>query len=85
MDTETRKRLVRRLQIVEGHVRAIQRMVDEGAYCIDTIKQICATGAQNLIWIRLHGTYLDGNDGFTAKPKAACKTSTAAPACCCWA
>jgi len=37
---------------------------------IDTIKQICATGAQNLIWIRLHGTYLDGNDGFTAKPKA---------------
>jgi len=36
---------VRRLQIVEGHVRAIQRMVDEGAYCIDTIKQIDATKA----------------------------------------
>ena len=45
MDTETRNRLVRRLQIVEGHVRAIQRMVDEGAYCIDTIKQIDATKA----------------------------------------
>ena len=29
MDTETRKRLVRRLQIVEGHVRAIQRMVED--------------------------------------------------------
>ena len=36
---------MRRLQIVEGHVRAIQRMVDEGAYCIDTIKQIDATKA----------------------------------------
>lgn len=45
MDMDTRKRLVRRLQIIEGHVRAIQRMTDEGAYCIDVIKQIDATKA----------------------------------------
>ncbi|MBX7212400.1 MAG: metal-sensing transcriptional repressor [Thermoflexales bacterium] len=42
---ENRKRLVRRLQIVEGHVRAIQRMTGEGEYCIDIIRQIDATKA----------------------------------------
>lgn len=33
----------RRLKTIEGHVRGIQRMVDEGAYCIDIIRQIQAT------------------------------------------
>jgi CsoR family transcriptional regulator, copper-sensing transcriptional repressor len=28
-----------RLKSVEGHVRGIQRMVTEGAYCMDIIKQ----------------------------------------------
>ena len=33
---------LRRLQTIEGHIRGIERMVDEGAYCIDVIRQIQA-------------------------------------------
>jgi DNA-binding FrmR family transcriptional regulator len=32
----------RRLKSVEGHVRGIQRMLDEGAYCVDVVNQILA-------------------------------------------
>ncbi len=42
MDTEETRKVIRRLQIAEGHVRAIQRMVENGDYCIDIIKQIGA-------------------------------------------
>ena len=34
--------VVRRLKSVEGHVRGVQRMVDEGVYCIDIVNQIVA-------------------------------------------
>jgi DNA-binding FrmR family transcriptional regulator len=34
--------VVRRLKTAEGHLRGIQRMVDEGVYCIDVIRQIQA-------------------------------------------
>lgn len=34
--------VISRLKTVEGHVRGIQRMVDEDAYCIDIIRQIQA-------------------------------------------
>jgi CsoR family transcriptional regulator, copper-sensing transcriptional repressor len=34
--------IIRRLKTAEGHVRGIQRMVDEGEYCIDIIRQIQA-------------------------------------------
>ena len=37
--------IVRRLKSVEGHVRGIQKMVDEGAYCIDIVNQIQAVQA----------------------------------------
>jgi DNA-binding FrmR family transcriptional regulator len=33
----------KRLKTIEGHVRGIQRMLDEDAYCIDVIRQIQAT------------------------------------------
>ncbi|MCL5428685.1 MAG: metal-sensitive transcriptional regulator [Chloroflexi bacterium] len=33
----------KRLKTIEGHVRGIQRMLDEDAYCIDIIRQIQAT------------------------------------------
>lgn len=36
---------VRRLKIIEGHVRGIARMAEEGAYCIDLIRQIQAVEA----------------------------------------
>lgn len=34
--------VIRRLKTAEGHIRGIQRMLDEGAYCIDVIRQIQA-------------------------------------------
>ena len=34
--------IVKRLKSVEGHVRGVQRMVEEGAYCIDVVNQIIA-------------------------------------------
>jgi CsoR family transcriptional regulator, copper-sensing transcriptional repressor len=37
--------LVKRLKNVEGHVRGIERMVEEDVYCIDIIRQIQAVQA----------------------------------------
>lgn len=31
-----------RLKTVEGHIRGIERMIEDGAYCIDVIRQIQA-------------------------------------------
>ena len=42
MDGQGRTDLVRRLKSVEGHVRGVQRMVEEDAYCIDVVNQIVA-------------------------------------------
>lgn len=36
---------LQRLKIVEGHIRGIQRMVEDDAYCIDVIRQIQAVQA----------------------------------------
>lgn len=33
---------VKRLKTVEGHVAGVRRMVEEGKYCIDVIRQIQA-------------------------------------------
>ena len=37
--------VLNRLKTVEGHIRGIERMVEEDAYCIDIIKQIQAVQA----------------------------------------
>ena len=42
MNDTTKKKTIRRLQIIEGHVRAVQRMLEDDAYCIDVIRQISA-------------------------------------------
>jgi len=36
---------LRRLKSIEGHVRGIERMIEEDAYCIDVIRQIHAVQA----------------------------------------
>jgi DNA-binding FrmR family transcriptional regulator len=36
---------LRRLQTVEGHIRGIQRMVEDDTYCIEVIHQIQAVQA----------------------------------------
>lgn len=33
---------LRRLRLIEGQVRGVQRMVDEDAYCIDVLTQLAA-------------------------------------------
>ena len=37
--------IMRRLKSVEGHVRGIERMVDDDAYCVDIVNQIHAVQA----------------------------------------
>lgn len=42
MDEKTQRDLTRRLASAAGHIKGIERMVAEDAYCIDVIKQIQA-------------------------------------------
>ena len=42
MVDKTTQDITRRLKSVEGHVRGIERMVEEGAYCVDVVNQIVA-------------------------------------------
>ena len=39
MADEHKGRIVNRLKSIEGHIRGVQRMVDEDAYCVDIIHQ----------------------------------------------
>lgn len=39
---ENKQQLLNRLKSVEGHVRGVQRMVEEDSYCVDIIKQTMA-------------------------------------------
>jgi DNA-binding FrmR family transcriptional regulator len=39
MAVEYKEAMINRLKSIEGHVRGIQRMVEEDAYCIDIINQ----------------------------------------------
>ena len=41
----TNKAAFRRLKIIEGQVKGIQRMIEEEKYCIDILTQISATRA----------------------------------------
>ena len=45
MDDTTKKAVSRRLASAAGHIKGIERMVDEDAYCIDVIRQIQAVQA----------------------------------------
>lgn len=37
-----KQKLIRRLKIIEGQVRGLQKMIDSGKYCIDVITQTSA-------------------------------------------
>jgi CsoR family transcriptional regulator, copper-sensing transcriptional repressor len=45
MDTQVQQDVTRRLASAAGHIKGIERMVSEEAYCIDVIKQIQAVQA----------------------------------------
>ena len=42
MKQDLKKKAIRRLKIVEGQIRGLQRMVEEEKYCIDIINQSSA-------------------------------------------
>jgi DNA-binding FrmR family transcriptional regulator len=45
MDEATRKAVSQRLNSAAGHLKGIERMVQDDAYCIDIIKQVQAVQA----------------------------------------
>ena len=54
MIKEIKSKAIRRLKIVEGQIRGLQKMVEEEKYCIDIITQASAikealTGIENLV------------------------------------
>lgn len=49
---------LKRLKNIEGHVRGIEQMVENGAYCIDIIRQIQAVQAA---LDRVSGNILEGH------------------------
>ena len=54
MKKEIKKKAIRRLQILEGQIRGLQKMVREEKYCIDILHQSLAvkeglSGVENLI------------------------------------
>lgn len=50
--------VVKRLKNIEGHVRGIEQMVQNGTYCIDVIRQIQAVQAA---LDKVSGIILDGH------------------------
>jgi DNA-binding FrmR family transcriptional regulator len=51
---------IRRLQTVEGHIRGVQRMIENEDYCIDVIRQINAIqSALNKISINILENHLN--------------------------
>ena len=44
MDEKTTK-IINRLKSIEGHVRGVEKMIEDDAYCIDIVKQIEAIQA----------------------------------------
>lgn len=57
MQNPNQKSLIRRLKIIEGQVRGLQEMVDQGTYCVDVITQTSAIkqGLSNVEDILLEG------------------------------
>lgn len=41
-DPNLKRELANRLKSIEGHIRGVQRMVEEDAYCMDILKQVKA-------------------------------------------
>lgn len=42
MDDKNKSRIVRRLKLLEGQVRGLQKMIESDTYCIDVITQTSA-------------------------------------------
>ena len=42
MSDEVTTDIINRLKSIEGHVRGIERMVEDGEYCVDIVNQVLA-------------------------------------------
>jgi DNA-binding FrmR family transcriptional regulator len=42
---EEKSQIIRRLKGIEGHVRGVTKMLEDGAYCVDIVNQISAIQA----------------------------------------
>ncbi len=45
MNTKTRDQVIRRLRSIQGHVKGIEKMVQDDQYCVDVMRQVIATQA----------------------------------------
>jgi len=45
MDAKTRDQVIRRLRSIQGHVKGIEKMVEEDQYCVDVMRQMMAAQA----------------------------------------
>ncbi len=77
LKTKNKQDVVKRLRYIEGHVRAVATMVDNGAYCMDIINQghavIEAMKKVNSMVLEgyLGECAIDANSSSPAKRKAA--------------
>ncbi len=59
MQPEIKKDVHNRLKSIEGHIRGIQRMVEDDVYCVDVMKQIKAVqGALDRVNAMILGNHL---------------------------
>ena len=77
MDDKNKARVVRRLKLLEGQVRGLQKMVENDTYCIDVITQTSAVkqGLSNVEDLLLenhlgHCVHHQMKSGQTTKAKA---------------
>ena len=77
MDDESTKKIKSRVNRISGQVAGIQRMVDEGRYCVDVLNQIAAVrSALDALGIELLSKHLEccvmghgtGSEHAKAKP-----------------
>ena len=60
MKTEHKREVVNRLRSIQGHIKGIERMVEEDQYCIDILKQTEAVArALDRVNALLLGNHLD--------------------------
>ena len=58
MQIDTQKEALKRLNYIDGHLGGVRRMIDEGEYCVDILKQ---TYAVRRAIEKLEGLLLDGH------------------------
>ncbi|WKZ24088.1 MAG: metal-sensitive transcriptional regulator [Candidatus Dojkabacteria bacterium] len=77
MNTNNKANIIRRLKLIEGQIRGLQRMVEADTYCIDIITQTSAVkqGLSNVEDVLLenhlgHCVFEQVKSGQTEKAKA---------------